>query len=221
MSVSTPASSPSLTAQSSGSLSNSSSSSATVLTSSSNSGSGKKESSGGGAKGAQSAQYGQILLRNQLKELMKNPVDGFSVGLKDDSNLYEWQIMLEGPPGTDFEGGYFPCSLIFPKEYPNKPPVMKFLTPGFFHPNVYKDGVVCISILHEAKENKLNEQEQMSEKWRPILGVEAVLVSVMSMLSEPNLDSPANVDASVMLKKDPKAYKKVVKALVRKSQDAL
>ena len=35
-------------------------------------------------------------------------------------------------------GGYFPCALSFPKEYPNKPPVMRFLTPGFWHPNVYK-----------------------------------------------------------------------------------
>ena len=71
---------------------------------------------------------------------MKNPVDGFSVGLADDNNIYEWHCMMEGPPDSDYEGGYFPCSLSFPKEYPNKPPVMKFLTPGFWHPNVYKYG---------------------------------------------------------------------------------
>ncbi len=70
-------------------------------------------------------------------ELTKNPVDGFSVGLADDSNIYEWQCMMEGPAGTDYEGGYFPCTLSFPKEYPNKPPVMKFTTAGFWHPNVY------------------------------------------------------------------------------------
>ncbi len=34
-------------------------------------------------------------------ELSKNPVDGFSVGLKDDSDIYEWQCMMEGPAGTD------------------------------------------------------------------------------------------------------------------------
>ena len=69
---------------------------------------------------------------------MKNPVDGFSVGLADDNNIYEWHCMMEGPPDSDYEGGYFPCSLSFPKEYPNKPPVMRFLTQGFWHPNVYK-----------------------------------------------------------------------------------
>lgn len=173
------------------------------------------------AKAANSANYGAILLRNQLKDLTKNPVDGFSVGLADDSNIYEWQCMMEGPSGTDYEGGYFPCTLSFPKEYPNKPPVMKFTTPGFWHPNVYADGTVCISILHEAKVDEFNEQEKMSEKWRPILGVEAILVSVLSMLSDANFESPANIEASVELRKDPKAYRSRIRKLVRESQDAL
>lgn len=68
----------------------------------------------------QAGDFGAILLRNQLKELCKNPVDGFSVGLVDDSNIYEWQVLIEGPPGTLFEGGLFPCILKFPREYPNK-----------------------------------------------------------------------------------------------------
>lgn len=165
--------------------------------------------------------YGAILLKRQLKELSKNPVEFFSVGLKDDSNIYEWQIMMEGPPGTPFEGGYFPCTLSFPKEYPNKPPKMRFITPGFWHPNVYKDGTVCISILHEAKEDAFNTQEAMSEKWRPILGVEGILVSVLSMLGEPNSSSPANIDASVEFKDKPEEYKKRIRRLVRQSQDAL
>lgn len=170
---------------------------------------------------ANSANYGAILLRNQLKELMKNPVDGFSVGLLDDSNIYEWQCMMEGPPGSDYDGGYFPCQLSFPKEYPNKPPTMRFLTPNFWHPNVYKDGRVCISILHEAKHDEMNQQEKMSEKWRPILGVEAILVSVLSMLSDPNFESPANVDASIELRNNPKAYKARCRKIVRETQDAL
>eukprot|EP00457_Paulinella_chromatophora_P013351 gb/GEZN01013642.1/.p1 GENE.gb/GEZN01013642.1/~~gb/GEZN01013642.1/.p1 ORF type:complete len:190 (+),score=24.60 gb/GEZN01013642.1/:130-699(+) len=180
------------------------------------------EPSAPASKGAnsQKANYGAILLKNQLRDLTKNPVDGFSVGLEDDS-IYKWRVMMEGPEDTPFEGGYFPASLTFPKEYPNKPPVMMFLTAGFFHPNVYKDGKVCISILHEAKEDKFNKQEKMEEKWRPILGVEAVLISVLSMLGDPNLDSPANVDAAVMLKKDPTAYRKEILKLVRKSQDSL
>jgi hypothetical protein len=48
----------------------------------------------------QASDFGAILLAKQLKELIKNPVDGFSVGLVDDSDVYVWQIVIEGPPGT-------------------------------------------------------------------------------------------------------------------------
>jgi len=168
----------------------------------------------------QSQQYGRLLLARQLKELQKNS-DGFSVGLVDDSNLYEWQVIVEGPPQTLYEGGYFQATLSFPPEFPSKPPLMKFVTPGFWHPNVYKDGKVCISILHEAKEDAFNQQESIDEKWRPILSIEAVIISVMSMLSEPNFGSPANIDASVMWKKEPEVYKKKIRKLVRKSQEIM
>eukprot|EP00471_Norrisiella_sphaerica_P003856 CAMPEP_0184480406 /NCGR_PEP_ID=MMETSP0113_2-20130426/1919_1 /TAXON_ID=91329 /ORGANISM="Norrisiella sphaerica, Strain BC52" /LENGTH=170 /DNA_ID=CAMNT_0026858871 /DNA_START=98 /DNA_END=610 /DNA_ORIENTATION=+ len=167
------------------------------------------------------SKYSSILLRNQLKDLLKNPIDGFSVGLVDDSDIYKWNVMIEGPADTPFEGGFFPALLEFPTDYPSKPPKMKFTTKGFWHPNVYTDGRVCISILHEAKEDQFNSQEKMSEKWRPILGVEAILLSVVSLLSDPNLESPANIDASVQLKKKPDDYKKKVRKLVRDSLEAL
>ncbi len=169
---------------------------------------------------ASGADYGKILLRNQLKELLKNPVDGFSVGLVDD-DIFRWRVMIEGVAGTMYEGGMFPAELRFPKEYPNKPPEMRFLTTGFWHPNVYADGKVCISILHEAKEDAFNTQERMSEKWRPVLGVESVLLSVISLLSDPNFESPANIDASVQLKNDPDAFKRKVRNLVRRSMEEL
>jgi len=65
--------------------------------------------------------------------------------------------------------------------------------------SVYEDGKVCISILHPPGEDKFNEQESAMERWRPILGVEQIIISVMSMLSDPNDFSPANIDAAVRL----------------------
>ena len=62
---------------------------------------------------------------------------------------------------------------------------------------VYEDGRVCISILHPPGEDRYNEQESADERWRPILGVESIIVSVISMLSDPNDESPANIDAAV------------------------
>merc|ERR1712013_657006 len=101
-------------------------------------------------------------------------------------------VLIEGPGETPYEGGFFNAILEFPEDFPQKPPVMKFTTPNFWHPNVYKDGKVCISILHEPKEDPFNLQESVDLKWRPILSVEAVIVSVISMLNSPNFGSPAN-----------------------------
>lgn len=64
-------------------------------------------------------------------------------------------------------------------------------------------------------------QETAEERWRPILGVEGIIVSVISMLSDPNDESPANIDAAVMWRNDRDAFKKKSRLLVRKSQDAL
>ena len=61
---------------------------------------------------------------------------------------------------------------------------------------VEKDGTVCISILHEPGDDKYG-YEPASERWLPIHTVETIIVSVISMLTEPNDESPANVDAAV------------------------
>merc|ERR1719273_1078286 len=98
---------------------------------------------------------------------------------------------------------------------------MRFTMSDFFHPNVYKDGRVCISILHEAQEDALNPQERMDEKWRPIISVEGILISVLSMLSDPNFESPANIDASVMAKNKPEGYRKRVRKVVRQAEQDL
>lgn len=59
-----------------------------------------------------------------------------------------------------------------------------------------KNGEVCISILHEPGEDKYG-YERPEERWLPIHTVETIMISVISMLADPNGDSPANVDAAV------------------------
>ncbi|KAK2816346.1 hypothetical protein Q7C36_022617 [Tachysurus vachellii] len=80
-----------------------------------------------------------LLLRRQLAELNKNPVEGFSAGLIDDNDLYRWEVLIIGPPDTLYEGGVFKAHLTFPKDYPLRPPKMKFIT-EIWHPNVDKNG---------------------------------------------------------------------------------
>ncbi|CEM05653.1 unnamed protein product [Vitrella brassicaformis CCMP3155] len=156
------------------------------------------------------------LLKRQLLELTRDDSSGFSVGLEDDSNWFKWKVCFEGPPDTLYEGGIFNATLTFPEDFPNNPPEMKFDC-EMWHPNIYPDGRVCISILHPPGTDALNPDEKPEERWRPILGVESILVSVISMLGEPNLSSPANIDAAVNMKQDMADYKRKVRALVRKS----
>ena len=67
---------------------------------------------------------------------------------------------------------------------------------NFYCFTVHENGEVCISILHEPGEDKFG-YETASERWLPIHTVESILISVISMITDPNDESPANVDAAV------------------------
>ncbi|OBZ74644.1 Ubiquitin-conjugating enzyme E2 [Grifola frondosa] len=97
-----------------------------------------------------------------------------------------------GPEGHALRGGVFAATLTFPADYPLSPFKMKF-DPPLFHPNIYADGTVCISILHTPGDDP-TMYEQASERWSPVQSVEKVILSVISMLAEPNLESGANID---------------------------
>ncbi|KAF4588686.1 Ubiquitin-conjugating enzyme E2 15 [Pleurotus pulmonarius] len=160
-----------------------------------------------------------LLLRRQLQELTKRPVEGFSAGLVDDNDLYEWEVIIIGPQDTLYEGGFFKARLSFPPEFPLLPPKMRFITP-MWHPNIYSDGTVCVSILHAPGDDQYG-YEDAGERWMPVHTVESILVSVISLLSsdKPNLDSPANVDAAKEVRTDFEGYKKKVRRLVRRSAE--
>ncbi|XP_073421680.1 ubiquitin-conjugating enzyme E2 G1-like [Dendrobates tinctorius] len=176
------------------------------------------EESGERRSGYKMSEQSVLLLRKQLAELNKNPVEGFSAGLIDDNDIYKWEVLLIGPQDTLFEGGFFKVHLTFPADYPLRPPKMKFIT-EIWHPNVAKNGDVCISILHEPGEDKFG-YEKPEERWLPIHTVETIMISVISMLADPNSDSPANVDAAKEWREDPNGeFKRKVARCVRKSQE--
>ncbi|KAK1932789.1 putative ubiquitin conjugating enzyme E2 [Babesia divergens] len=155
------------------------------------------------------------LLKRQYAEITRDIQCPFSVGLEDD-DLFKWRVCFQGPQETAYEGGLFTVLMMFPDDFPNSPPQMKF-EQKMWHPNIYADGTVCISILHPPGVDKYNEQETSDERWRPILGVESIIMSVISMLDEPNINSPANVDAAVHFKNNPKEYRKMVQTLARQT----
>lgn len=153
-------------------------------------------------------------LQSELKQIYKDPNYFYSVAPSKD-NLHKWDILLIGPPDTVFEGAVIQAEIEFTQEYPNKAPMFKFITP-MFHPNIYKDGKVCISILHEGVDQF--GYEHISERWNPSQSVNTILMSIISMLSSPNFESPANVEASVMWRDNFDEYKKIIYKMVSKNQ---
>ncbi|VDK26267.1 unnamed protein product [Taenia asiatica] len=161
-------------------------------------------------------------LQKEFKELVETPVEGFKVTLADESNLFVWDVAIFGPPQTLYEGGYFKARLSFPPDYPYHPPSMRFINP-MFHPNIFENGNVCISILHSPGEDLFSD-EHPSEQWNPTQNVRTILLSVISLLNEPNIHSAAHVDASVAYRKwieskgNEKAYEQRVRELVESTK---
>lgn len=93
-----------------------------------------------------------------------------------------------------YEGLSYKLSLTFPNGYPFIAPTVKFITPCF-HPNVDTHGNICLDIL--------------KDKWSALLDVRTILLSIQSLLGDPNNDSPLNGQAAQTWS-DQVAYKKIL-----------
>lgn len=85
------------------------------------------------------------ILINQLKKMQKEPVEGFTVELIDESDVYKWRYYIKGPTDTPYENGIYQGTIDFPEDYPFSPPTLTF-TSEFWHPNVYTG--MCRMILN-------------------------------------------------------------------------
>ena len=91
-------------------------------------------------------------LVKDIKDLRKNPMEDDGIFYShDDTNFLKGYAMIVGPPGSIYFGGYYFFNFSFPPDYPYSPPVLTYLTNDGvtrFHPNQYKTGKVCLSILN-------------------------------------------------------------------------
>ena len=111
-------------------------------------------------------------------------------------NLSRWKCEIPGPKDSVWERGIYKLYMEFPKDYPLKPPRCYF-KPVLPHPNIYPSGTVCLSILNE------------EEDWKPSLTIKAILLGIQKLLKdEPNLASPAQLEATKLYKKDKDKYSK-------------
>ncbi|ETN40587.1 uncharacterized protein HMPREF1541_04864 [Cyphellophora europaea CBS 101466] len=154
----------------------------------------------------------QAVLMREYKELSKQK--WVSVELHED-NVYLWDLaLMVTNPDSYYYGGYFKAQMTFPKDYPYKPPDFRFTRP-LWHPNIYPDGRLCISILHAPGEDIMSGEEA-GERWSPAQRAETVLLSILSLLDDAEVSSPANVDASVQFRD----HKDDFKDRVRKDVEA-
>eukprot|EP01062_Namystynia_karyoxenos_P081161 TRINITY_DN8861_c0_g2_i1.p1 TRINITY_DN8861_c0_g2~~TRINITY_DN8861_c0_g2_i1.p1 ORF type:complete len:291 (+),score=102.57 TRINITY_DN8861_c0_g2_i1:102-974(+) len=126
----------------------------------------------------------QKRVAKEYSKLLEDPIPGVYV-LTEEKNPLRWQGAIEGPEGSPYEGGLFEVSINIPADYPFQPPRVKFAT-KIFHCNVYTSNDICLDIL--------------DNKWSPALTLGKVLLSLRSLLTEPNPSSPANPEAARALR---------------------
>ncbi|KAI9805813.1 MAG: Ubiquitin-conjugating enzyme E2 11 [Sarcosagium campestre] len=136
-------------------------------------------------------------LQSELMQLMMSATPGVSAFPDADGNLLSWTGTITGPEGTFYQDLVFKLSFKFPVTYPYDAPVVVFKTP-IYHPNVDFSGRICLDIL--------------KDKWSAVYNVQSVLLSLQSLLGEPNNASPLNGQAAELWDKDPAEYKKLLLA---------
>jgi ubiquitin-conjugating enzyme E2 D/E len=117
-------------------------------------------------------------IQRELKLLLSDPPDNCSAGPIED-DIFHWEGTIMGPTDTVYEGGIFNLDIQFPSNYPFKPPKVRFLT-KIYHPNINSGGFICLDIF--------------KENWSPALTISKVLLSLCSLLTDPNPDDPLVVD---------------------------
>lgn len=137
----------------------------------------------------------------ELEELKKESYTFFSAEPKDEDNLFKWNATLIGPNDTPYENGVFFLNIVFPEDYPFKPPKINFTT-KIYHPNINDNGGICLDIL--------------KDQWSPALTISKALISICSLLNDPNPNDPLFPEAATLYKSDINKFNEKAREYTRK-----
>ncbi|KAK2381547.1 rac GTP-binding protein RHO1 [Trifolium repens] len=136
----------------------------------------------------------------ELKDLQRDPPTSCSAGPVGE-DMFHWQATIIGPNDSPYAGGVFLVTIHFPPDYPFKPPKVAFRT-KVFHPNINSNGNICLDIL--------------KEQWSPALTISKVLLSICSLLTDPNPDDPLVPEVAHMCKTDRVKYESTARSWTQK-----
>jgi len=140
-------------------------------------------------------------INKEYRDLQKDPPANTSAGPVNESDMFNWKATIMGPEDSPYAGGLFFLNIHFPTDYPFKPPKVQFTT-KIFHPNINSNGGICLDIL--------------KDQWSPALTISKVLLSICSLLTDPNPDDPLVPEIAQMYKKDRKKFDETAKQWTRK-----
>jgi|UniRef100_A0A6C0IVD9 ubiquitin-conjugating enzyme E2 A len=135
-----------------------------------------------------------VRLTKEILKLKEEEIDGVRIITTD--NIKVLNAIMQGPTDTPYEDSSYDLEIKFNDSYPMKPPSVKFISP-IYHPNVYKGGSICVDILQS--------------EWSPAQNIRTILLSIRSLLMDPNPRSPANREAANLYVKDKESYNQKVK----------
>ena len=139
-------------------------------------------------------------IQKELVDFNKDPPASISAGPVND-DLFHWQATIMGPPDSPYQGGVFFLNVHFPTDYPFKPPKCTFTT-KIYHPNINGNGSICLDIL--------------KDQWSPALTISKVLLSISSLLTDPNPDDPLVPEIANVYKTDRARYDATAKEWTQK-----
>lgn len=139
-------------------------------------------------------------IRSELAELAANDVPNINAKPISDDNI-KWSGSIIGPEGTPYAGGIFNLDITLPSDYPYKPPIIKMKT-KIYHPNINDEGTICLDIL--------------KDQWSPALTLTKVLLSISSLLAEPNPNDPLAPNVARIYLDDFKAFTKKARDFTEK-----
>ena len=129
-------------------------------------------------------------ITRELADLKSDPPLNCSAGPEGD-DLYRWEGVIFGPADSPYSGGIFRLKITFPVDYPFKCPNIVFTT-KIYHPNINSAGIICLDIL--------------KNQWSPALTISKVLLSVCSLLTDPNPNDPLVPEIATLYKENLSEY---------------